>query len=84
MNGNIIKTAVKEKEDAFIIEGKSATLGFKFQEKTFTDCVYDKQSKLLYVSTSTGQLCIVDENRILNKWMDLKVPRIFNIALGQD
>ncbi|KAL4430471.1 hypothetical protein ABPG74_013321 [Tetrahymena malaccensis] len=83
-NGDVIKTPVKEKENAYIIEGRSINLGSKMQEKTFTDCEFDKQSKYLYVSTSTGQICIVDESRIINKFMDIKVQRIFNIAIGRD
>ncbi|KAL4477105.1 hypothetical protein ABPG72_015418 [Tetrahymena utriculariae] len=83
-NGDVIKTPVKEKENAYIIEGKSINLGSKMQEKTFTDCEFDKQSKYLYVSTSTGQICIVDEVRTIHKFMDIKVQRIFNIAIGKD
>lgn len=77
--GKIILSKPKESENVYIIEGKSAILGAKFQNKTFMDvCALEEH---IYALDSEGVFCVLNEQRKLEKWMDLKVSTAFTLQI---
>ena len=77
--GKIILTKPKETENVFIIEGKTAILGPKFQNKTFMDV--SALEGHIYALDTDGVLCVLNEQRKLEKWMDLKVHTAYTLQI---
>ena len=70
-------------EDPYEVVGKPASILENLAQAAFTDvcCGYDDYSSFVYCTTSTGVLCVFNDERMLEKWVQLQSPVALSLSL---
>jgi WD40 repeat protein len=62
---------------------KAAGVPPRFSNANFVGCCYDENG-VCYVVTSSGTLCSVDSNKMMNKWVELDVKSAHSLSITRN
>ncbi|KAG0354384.1 mitogen-activated protein kinase binding protein 1, partial [Gamsiella multidivaricata] len=65
-----------------VLDGRSGILG-ELRNSNYVDAVCSKDGKSTYVVASNGILCLFNEGRAIEKWIDLHVRGAYSVNLGE-
>ena len=70
----------KDEKQALKMKPRAAGVPSKFSSADFVGCCYDENG-VCYVVTSTGTLCSVDSNKMMNKWVELDTSSCHSLSI---
>ena len=73
-----INLTLVENNDLFLMENQPADLS-KVEQKNFVGIVW--KSSYIYAISVEGKLCVFNEARKVEKWMNIKVKKVFGLSI---